>query len=171
MAKQNTGNCISSGTLLALAELSKKMKEDEMLEIGCVHLMLLTEEDECIVPPGEFFHPKMVVIIGYDKTKTEFYGNVFINTDINKRYATKEAKADHIPITSEQYTFLNGAHDPSHINCAAIKSYSRSRILSENKYKGKLSDGDIEKIISKVENTKQITPKVKNRFGFEDKSR
>lgn len=167
MAKSHVSNCISPSTLKVLADF----REKAMLEIGSVHLMHLTEEDECTVPLGEVYHPKMIVIVGHDSVKDEYYGNVFINSKINKYYATAEVRADHIPISSSQYSFIKIDHNPSYINCAAIKSYSRVRILSENNYLGKISEAEVELIRSKIESSKQVTPKRKKRFGFEDKSR
>ncbi|HCC53101.1 MAG TPA: hypothetical protein DEQ30_14535 [Porphyromonadaceae bacterium] len=55
--------------------------------------------------------------------------------------------------------------------CSTIKRYSKARILSEKKYLGKLREKDITNIIAVIENSKQLTPKIKRKYGFEDKSK
>lgn len=171
--KTRLSNCISDDALTRLEQAKQKLEEESQLAIGCVHLMLLNEEDEIVVPEGEVYHPKMVVILGYDKESDEYIGNVFINSEINKNiYYTKESKADHYPLYRKDYPkLIKEGHDPSYINCATVKRYSKNRILSEKKFLGKLKEKDIKDIIRVIEKSKQLTPKIKKKYGFEDKSR
>ena len=93
--KPQLSNCISNDVLLRLEQAKQKLEEEAQLAIGCVHLMLLDAEDDIVVPVGEIVHPKMIVILGYDKEADEYIGNVFINSKINDNiYYTEESKAD-----------------------------------------------------------------------------
>ena len=65
--KARLSGCISNDVLSRLEQAKQKITEDSQLTIGCIHLMLLDEEDDIVVPAGEIVHPKMVVILGYDK--------------------------------------------------------------------------------------------------------
>lgn len=171
--KVRLSDCISNDALERLEQAKQKLEEDSQLLIGCIHLMLLDEEDNIVVPAGEKVHPKMVVILDYDKNSNEYIGNVFINSKINENiYYTAESKADHYPLYRKDYPkLIKKGHDPSYINCSTIKRYSKARILSEKKYLGKLNEEDIKNIRSVIERSKQLTPKTKKRYGFEDKSR
>lgn len=173
LKKPRLSNCISNDALARLEQAKQKLEEESQLAIGCVHLMLLDEEDDIVVPEGEVYHPKMIVILGYDKETDEYIGNVFINSKINDNiYYTEESKADHYPLYRKDYPkLIKEGHDPSYINCSTVKRYSKKRILSEKKYLGKLKETDIKGIVSVIEKSKQLTPKIKKKYGFEDKSR
>ena len=171
--KPRLRNCLPDDVLIRLEQVKQKLYEDSQLVIGSVHRMLLDEKDDIVVPVGEIFHPKMIVILGCDKEADEYIGNIFINSKINKNiYYTEESKLDHYPLYRKDYPkLIKEGHDPSYINCSTIKRYSKKRILSEKRYLCTLANKDITSIKSIIENSKQLTPKIKKKYGFEDKSR
>lgn len=164
----NLKGCFSEENLKRLESVREHIRPRL---IGDVYSMLLDERDEIIVPPGEIYHPKMVIVVGYNIDSNEYVGSTLINSKINENiFYTEELRADHHPLFRKDYDFILDGHDPSYVNCAEIKAFSKERVLSE-KYLGSLLEHDFQQVIQLIEHSRQISPKIKKKYGFEEKAK
>ena len=141
-----------------------------MLECGCIHLVKMDARDGLVLPDKDKgFHPKFVVIIGCLDDET-CYGAVLIQSKPNRwTHSLEQIRADFHPLFKDDYDFIKDeAHNPSYVDCGQIFSFERSRIISENAYKGKLQDVDLQIVISKIKSSERIDEIDKIEYGLVD---
>lgn len=144
-------------------------KEQSMLECGSIHLIKMDERDGLTLPRGKSFHSKFVVIVG-DTNNNKTYGTVLIQSKPNYWVISSEhIKVDFHPLFKDDYDFIKDEeHNPSYVDCGQIFSFDRSRILSENAYKGKLQQLDLQTAIAKIKSSERIDEIDKIEYGLVD---
>lgn len=164
--KKFVSSSISSTSFDSLQSAKEKL----MLECGCIHLVKMDARDGLVLPDKDKgFHPKFVVIIGCLDDET-CYGAVLIQSKPNRwTHSLEQIRADFHPLFKDDYDFIKDeAHNPSYVDCGQIFSFERSRIISENAYKGKLQDVDLQIVISKIKSSERIDEIDKIEYGLVD---
>ncbi len=140
-----------------------------MLEYGCIHLIKMDEKDGLVLPKGKEFHKKFVVIIG-NTADNICYGAVLIQSKPNSWMISSEhIKNDFHPLYREDYDFIKDEeHSPSYVDCGQIFSFDRDRIISENAYKGKLQEVDLQAVVAKIKSSERIDEIDKIEYGLVD---
>ncbi|MBA3012349.1 MAG: hypothetical protein FP812_19265 [Desulfobacula sp.] len=110
---------------------------------------------------------KFYVVAGISEDSI-LVGHVLINSKSYKQYApTPEIETLHIPIYEIDYDFL---HHDSYIDCRKLHDMDYIRIedmfvKDKGKYKGMLTDEDIEALKYTIQNATTIKPKQKKKYG------
>lgn len=163
--KKSTSLSVSSPTLASLQTAKEKL----MLECGCIHLIKMDERDGLVLPKGKKSHSKFVIIIGNTDNET-CYGTVLIQSKPNRwSISSEHIKVDFYPLFKDDYNFIKDEeHNPSYVDCGQIFSFDRSRIISENAYKGKLRGSDLQTVIAKIKSSERIDEIDKIQYGLVD---
>ena len=164
--KKSVSSSISSTSLASLQSTKEKL----ILERGCIHLVKMDARDGLVLPDkNKVFHPKFVVIIGCLDDET-CYGAVLIQSKPNHwTNSLEQIRADFHPLFKDDYDFIKDeAHNPSYVDCGQIFPFDRSRIISENAYKEKLQETDLQTVIDKIKSSERIDEIDKIEYGLVD---
>lgn len=110
-------------------------------------------------------HGKFFVIIG--ENKNEYVGFFYINSNIHRWILNKQQLLDlQYYVKQSQYAFLR--YD-SFLNCSSLtvidkKTLKQSIVDGKTEYKGRLSDEDLDNILTIIRQSKLYTKEEKDTF-------
>jgi hypothetical protein len=145
-----------------IAEQKEGLKiTDEKLVPGRIVEIELSEEDGLILKDGYKTRIKYIVIISVDNDRV-IYASFLINSKQND--LTVELADLQYPIRYKDYPHL--LKYESYLDCSFLLPIERTRLISNGKDRGKLTDADLTDAILEIRNSKTISNKEKKRFNL-----
>jgi len=134
----------------------------ERLTIGALIRTMVSTEDGLTLKNRDA-KPKLLVIVGFDKERKEFYGSVLVNTKLSPKSISEIYMATQYLIRKSDYPeFLK--HD-SYVDCGEIFSLSLEKLLC-GEYFGHLTEEDRLGVFEILETTEVFSTKEKKRFNI-----
>lgn len=126
------------------------------------------EESDGIVTKGYSDRIKYFIVLGVSNNDS-IIGAFFINSNVNENViSTHELLSCQFPLKQKDYPKL--LNHNSNLDCSDLIEVSKIKILSKGFEIGQLTDSDLSLVVDHVEKSEVITPKLKKKFGIEDKS-
>lgn len=147
------------GELPALRQLS--------IQPGSVYHLRMYPEDG-VVPKneGDTYRDKFSVIVGKNADGS-YLALTLINTEINHLLKNKIGKYQFL-IKHDKYDFLHGKD--RYVDCYRIKEIQMRRILEHGTYIGIISDTDMQKIVSLLQQSPLMSPAKLQRYSITNTS-
>lgn len=134
---------------------------DEKLVPGRIIEIRLSEEDGLILKDKFDSRRKFVVIISNDNDRF-LYATFLINSDANE--FTPELSDLQYPLRQEDYPHL--LKYKSTLDCSQPFPIDRTRLKSDGKDKGLLTESDFAVALELIKNSETIEPKTKKRYNL-----
>lgn len=132
----------------------------DMLAIGDVHMVPLTEQNGITPAQGEKLRNKFFVVLGFDN-QDNVIGGVVINSRLNLNLPA--VFTDYmVPIKATDYPFLD--HD-SFINCSTF-IVARRDLFGAQSYRGKMSQEMVELVTGTLKESPTTNKKLLQTFGL-----
>lgn len=144
-----------------IEQKEKEKVTDEKLVPGRIIEIILSEEDGLILKGKYDTRRKYVVIISNDNDRY-LYATFLINSESNE--LTTELSDLQYPLLQKDYPhFLKYK---STLDCSQLFPIDRTRLKSDGKDKGLLSESDFVDALKLIKNSETIEPKIKKKYNL-----
>lgn len=138
-----------------------------MIEIGSIFKCNLNAEDGITPKGGYDSRSKFFVVIG-NPEYGYYVAYVIVNSEYNTKFITTRELLDaQFPLKREDYPEIFKKKETSYLDLSKIRKMDAERLNREGELMGKLTERDLELVMTTLRESDLLSPKEKKYYGLQ----